>query len=359
MNYSNFLKSHVISEAYSGLKFPINEEDGAVPNLRAYLDVVRERFNVEVYMKPKADFYRYTMTEDDFKEVDNKFFTNIDVEITAVIGNTLDDDLYKKETGCDKEAMRVGDKETYVRIVIYNEGLSYLKMRDKICSDFGHELTHAYQEVIEARDGHPIQGSPRDNAYKAIRDYKSVDVVARNLKNVMYFINSFERNAFIGQCRADIDNIRDEITNVKTVMGLPMRLPLYKDFVNAENFLNDVIECGYASDIRTLINTFNELSPKYKVNTLNQLIKKLSDVISKYYEKYEKHVIAMGMEVYKENESKVRGNVKLDYDFLTEEYIMFDDGHVLKNTWKDKVYGVRECMKRIEGIRKRKWSRLD
>lgn len=110
-----------------------------------------------------------------------------------------------------------------------------------------HELLHAYENFQRIRKtGKNIQTAGEEMNYannvRVMQIAKSTNnVVIEQLSYIMYYCNSFERNAYTTQLKQQLKNFRNNISNADDAMQTLQYTQVYQGYVTIGQNLNNII----------------------------------------------------------------------------------------------------------------------
>ena len=214
-------------------------------------------------------------------DIKNIFFKELTVDI-----DTSSDDGGE----CDDEISIGSDllvDEIYINIYLVNPTKSEIK------GILMHELTHIYNNyIMQLKGDKNFIKTSRSAMYQNIIDM-SGGPIERDIKTVLYFLLGYERNAFIAQLKAELEDHKDKINTPREALEILKNCPIYKTYMRINNILAQHISNQNENPDSQLIaqiykqitgNKSNESSMKILKrlkSQSNKAIKKLNTVIPK------------------------------------------------------------------------------
>ena len=160
---------------------------------------------------------------DDLQEIKNIYFNKliIDVDTSADCGGECDDNIHiNKNLKID---------EVFINIYLLKPTKSEVK------GILMHELTHIYNNYIMQLKGNmnyiKTSGS---YMYKNIID-TNCGVTEREIKQVLYFLLGYERNAFIAQLKSELDTHKNKIKNPLDALKILKQCKIYNAYIRTYN----------------------------------------------------------------------------------------------------------------------------
>ena len=220
-------------------------------------------------------------SKENLGDIKNIFFKELTVDI-----DTSSDDGGE----CDDE-ISIGDDllvdEIYINIYLVNPTKSEIK------GILMHELTHIYNNyIMQLKGDKNFIKTSRSAMYQNIIDM-SGGPIERDIKTVLYFLLGYERNAFIAQLKAELEDHKDKINTPREALEILKNCPIYKTYMRINNILAQHISNQNENPDSQLIaqiykqitgNKSNESSMKILKrlkSQSNKAIKKLNTVIPK------------------------------------------------------------------------------
>ena len=220
-------------------------------------------------------------SKENLGDIKNIFFKELTVDI-----DTSSDDGGE----CDDEISIGNDllvDEIYINIYLVNPTKSEIK------GILMHELTHIYNNyIMQLKGDKNFIKTSRSAMYQNIIDM-SGGPIERDIKTVLYFLLGYERNAFIAQLKAELEDHKDKINTPREALEILKNCPIYKTYMRINNILAQHISNQNENPDSQLIaqiykqitgNKSNESSMKILKrlkSQSNKAIKKLNTVIPK------------------------------------------------------------------------------
>lgn len=214
-------------------------------------------------------------------DIKNIFFKEltVDVDTSSDDGGECDDEI---SIGSDLLV-----DEIYINIYLGNPTKSEIK------DILMHELTHIYNNyIMQLKGDKNFIKTSRSAMYQNIIDM-SGGPIERDIKTVLYFLLGYERNAFIAQLKAELEDHKDKINTPREALEILKNCPIYKTYMRINNILAQHISNQNENPDSQLIaqiykqitgNKSNESSMKILKrlkSQSNKAIKKLNTVIPK------------------------------------------------------------------------------
>lgn len=278
--YDLSLLSHIaieykINDIAEGKK-TINEKYGIYDGCEELCDyIIKDIFNHSILDN------EYQYNRNDFKNYQNIFFKSliIDLDTSSDDGGECDDNIViNKDLLIDE-----------VRINIYDDNPT----KSSIKSVLMHELTHVYNNYIMQMKGNMgYMNTSQSDIYRNITDMSGGNT-EKEIKQIMYFLLGYERNAFVAQLKAELEDQKAKIKTPHDALRILKNCPVYiryKRVINTINYLikkqQDDPESTFIADIyRDITNdSNNESSIKILKRLKSQSIKavkKLDNIIPK------------------------------------------------------------------------------
>lgn len=198
----------------------VNEKYGIYDGCEELADhIVKDIFNSDSL----DNEFRYTIGElDGFKNV---FFEEliVDLDTSSDDGGECDDNINISKNLLVEEAL----------INIY----STTPTKSEIKGILMHELTHIYNNYMMQLKGNM-------NYIKAANSemYRNITRIGGgaaedDIKQILYFLVGYERNAFIAQLRSELDQHRSKIKTPLDALKVLKQCPVYKAYVRVNNLI--------------------------------------------------------------------------------------------------------------------------
>ena len=164
-------------------------------------------------------------SKENLGDIKNIFFKELTVDI-----DTSSDDGGE----CDDEISIGSDllvDEIYINIYLVNPTKSEIK------GILMHELTHIYNNyIMQLKGDKNFIKTSRSAMYQNIIDM-SGGPIERDIKTVLYFLLGYERNAFIAQLKAELEDHKDKINTPREALEILKNCPIYKTYMRINNIL--------------------------------------------------------------------------------------------------------------------------
>lgn len=164
-------------------------------------------------------------SKENLGDIKNIFFKELTVDI-----DTSSDDGGE----CDDEISIGNDlliDEIYINIYLGNPTKSEIK------GILMHELTHIYNNyIMQLKGDKNFIKTSRSAMYQNIIDM-SGGPIERDIKTVLYFLLGYERNAFIAQLKAELEDHKDKINTPREALEILKNCSIYKTYMRINNIL--------------------------------------------------------------------------------------------------------------------------
>lgn len=222
----------------------LNEEHGIVPEIGVYVSCFSSFVESKIFpFIDEGGTYSQTIRNAGiFYPIKNRFFDGCEIEIIA----SIREGSASWQSGYDQNESFFNESSGYVVIKISAGASDKKQLMSLLCSNFAHELTHAYDDYRSRAAGYqPLKDVTRKSAYKDrvltwnLGDTKN----KRMLGRVLYLLSPIERNALIGQIAAELDgkstkSPKDALAAIKETTSYKQYLYL-KNSVEAINSTTD------------------------------------------------------------------------------------------------------------------------
>lgn len=223
--------------------------------------------------------YRYN--REDFEKYSNIFFQTliIDLDTSSDDGGECDDNIVINKDHLVEE----------VRIDIYDDKPT----KTSIKSVLMHELTHVYNNYVMQMEGNMrYMKASQFDMYRNITDISGSDT-EKEIKQILYFLLGYERNAFVAQLKAELEDQKSKIENPHDALKILKNSPIYmryKKVVNTIDYLikkqQDNQESTFIADIYKEITGENNNESSIKIlkrlkSQSIKAVKKLDSIIPK------------------------------------------------------------------------------
>ena len=236
-NNDNLLDEHVL--CHLAIEYKVND-------IGTGKRIVNEKYGIYAGCEELADHIvndifshnnldaEFIYNSSDLKGIDNIFFDKliIDVDTSSDEGGECDDNInINKDLIVDE-----------VRINIY---LSKPK-KHEVKGILMHELTHVYNNYMMQLKGNTNYiKTAQSDMYRNITDM-NCGMTEWDIKQVLYFLLGYERNAFIAQLKSELDNHKDKINTPLDALKILKKCPVYVTYIRVYNTIQRYIK--YAED---------------------------------------------------------------------------------------------------------------
>ena len=245
----------------------INEKYGIYNGCEELVDfIVKDIFNHD-----NLD-YQFEYNRDTLKDIKNIFFKKLIIDI---------DTSAEEEYGECDDNLSI-DKDLLVDEIWIN---IYDKKPNKhsIKGTLMHELTHAYNNYMMLLKGNnSFIDAARSDMYRNIIDIRGGNT-ERDLKFILYFLLGYERNAFIGQLKSELESHRNKINTPKDALEILKKCPIYKTYLRVDNTIRYHLTNSKDSDL--IANIYKEITGSDKNESSLKILKRLKSQSDKALKK--------------------------------------------------------------------------
>lgn len=290
MDTNNELKTHIVYEFFSGLPNRdtiLNEERGVAPGLDKVVraicrDMVEQ---AEETKETQAGTYRRTYRGKLSDKGMNSFFDDYCIEIT-MLWKPYGDIEYRGGFYPGQSLQDTSDGLTcspYIMLTIGGSSVNELMYIARFA--IGHELTHAYNNLMYGRNNGLTKNQVIDQfLYK--QGYSAMQKTINNatydnekaMAKVLYLLNRMERNAYIAQLRHEMEDKANDLEDSESAWQAVLHSESYKKFKDIERNMDIILNGSITDPVKLmLIATTNKITGK-KFKNFGQL--------QKYYRRY-------------------------------------------------------------------------
>lgn len=246
--------------------------------------IVNEKYGIYDGCEELADFIirdiwknididgQYEYTKDQLKNLKNVFFHKIvvDIDTSCDAGGECDDSF---DIGNDLLADEIW-------INIYNDDPTKSSLKGTLM----HELTHLYNNYMMLLKGDQnFIKTSRSTMYRNIVDTSSSGV-ERELKTALYFLLGYERNAFIAQLKAELEEHKDKINTPREALEILKNCPVYKAYIRVNNLIR--VRIGNSSDTDLIANLYRQITGYTGNESSIKILKRLKAQSDKALKKF-------------------------------------------------------------------------
>lgn len=287
-NLDKLLIEHLSTEYKYNLNYPeilILEKYGiydGCENLATYLNKRVKNKLLNGNIKEK-----FTVYKKDLKQFKNIFFDSLTV-------------IIKKSNEVSGGYVA---KSKYDSNITINLNVDTRIKNDNYIDIFIHELIHAYNDyLLSINEVQSLFKISNTDFYKYIskhNDEESDDEYL--LKHALYFLNNYERNAYIGQLKAELIKNKDIINNPIDALKAIKKSEIYQSYAIIEQIINKFENLDNDGKGR-LAEISNKIS-NGKYTTFESLLKTLKSKYYKSINKITKTISKMSLDFLNLNES--------------------------------------------------------
>ena len=267
------LLSHIaieykVNDISEGLKI-INEKYGIYDGCEELFDFIVK----DIFSRDNLD-YQFEYNRETLKDIKNIFFKKLIIDI---------DTSTEEEYGECDDNLSIG-KDLLVDEIWIN---IYEKTPNKhsIKGTLMHELIHAYNNYMMLLKGNnSFIDTTRSDMYRNIIDIRGNNTECESdLKFILYFLLGYERNAFIGQLKSELELHRNKINTPKDALEILKKCPIYKTYLKVDNIIRYHLNNSKDSDLITDI--YKEITGSDKNETSLKILKRLKSQSDKALKK--------------------------------------------------------------------------
>lgn len=246
--------------------------------------IVNEKYGIYDGCEELADFIikdiwknididgQYEYSRDQLKDLKNVFFHKIvvDIDTSCDTGGECDDNI---DIGDDLLADEIW-------INIYNDDPTKSSLKGTLM----HELTHLYNNYMMLLKGDQnFIKTSRSTMYRNIVDTSSSEV-ERELKTALYFLLGYERNAFIAQLKAELEEHKDKINTPREALEILKNCPVYKAYIRVNNLIR--VRIGNSADTDLIANLYRQITGYTGNESSIKILKRLKAQSDKALKKF-------------------------------------------------------------------------
>lgn len=216
--------------------------------------------------------YQFEYNRESLKDIKNIFFKKliIDIDMSA-----------EEEYGECDDNLSI-DKDLIVDEIWIN---IYEKKPNKrsIKGTLMHELTHVYNNYMMLLKGNnSFIDTARSDMYRNIINIRGGNT-ERELKFILYFLLGYERNAFIGQLKSELESHRNKINTPKDALEILKKCPIYQTYLRVDNTIRYHLTNSKDSDL--IANIYKEITGSDKNESSLKILKRLKSQSDKALKK--------------------------------------------------------------------------
>lgn len=223
-------------------------------------------------VKKKGMDYQYTFDRNDLKSFPNIFFNKIIIDIDCSSndgGEYIDNDSLNDDLLFD---------EVNINIYQYENNISEVK------EILMHELTHAYNNymmILKGDEGY--LNTAKSLLYKNIQK-QSDNTNEYLIKKALYLLLGYERNAFFGEIKAELEQHKDKIKGPYDALNVLKNSKVYKAYKKLDREINAYFNGSLLDkNIKEIEDAYYEITHEKK--TANQIFKTLRSLSKKALKK--------------------------------------------------------------------------
>lgn len=216
------------------------------------------------------------LTKDNLQDFKNIFFENITVNIDTSEDNGaeyIDNEELNKDLLFD---------EVVINVFLTKQQISELQ------STLMHELTHAYNNYMMLLKGNRNYiNVAKSTLYKNIVSFPEKINAEYHIKRAMYFLLGYEKNAFIAQIKADLENNRDKIYGPIDALNVLKKSDTYVTYQRLNKAIGRYFNNNLSEEkIKEIEDAYTDITGQKM--TRNKIFKKLQALSNKTMKKLDK-----------------------------------------------------------------------
>jgi hypothetical protein len=157
---------------------------------------------------------------------------------------------------------------------------------DDIYTSLVHELQHAYEDYNRRINNKPSLTDYSDKlAYAKYATYiQDENNTKRTISRILYFLTSFEKNAYISEISAEMKRCDKSFPNIESVVEYIKTTTAYRAFEKIERLTNMIVNIQDKDKQEKIVTFINEMTNS-EFNTYKQFVKFLSNKLLKCSQK--------------------------------------------------------------------------
>lgn len=216
------------------------------------------------------------LTKDNLQDFKNIFFENITVNIDTSEDNGaeyIDNEELNKDLLFD---------EVVINVYLTKQQISELQ------STLMHELTHAYNNYMMLLKGNRNYiNVAKSTLYKNIVSFPEKINAEYHIKRAMYFLLGYEKNAFISQIKADLENNKDKIYGPIDALNVLKKSETYVTYQRLNKAIGRYFNNNLSEEkIKEIEDAYADITGQKM--TRNKIFKKLQALSDKTMKKLDK-----------------------------------------------------------------------
>ena len=244
--------------------------------------------NLAIYLNKKvknklinSNKEKFTVYKNDLKNFKNVFFDSLTI-------------IIKKSNEVSGGYVA---KSKYDSNITINLNVDTRIKNDNYVDIFIHELIHAYNDYLLSINGiQSLFKISNTDFYKYISKHNEY-----LLKHALYFLNNYERNAYIGQLKAELIKNKDIINNPIDALKAIKKSEIYQSYAIIEQIINKFENLD--NDGKRKLDEISNKISNGKYATFESLIKTLKSKYYKSINKITKTISKMSLDFLNLNES--------------------------------------------------------
>ena len=285
IDYINESNQYLLLEKY-GLY------DGCIELVNFIIKKIKAKFN------HKEQVFKLEFIKNNLK-FNNIFFKKLELTVEFV-KNITTNGLYNIDSKFDKETLLIDNVKIEIKLNINS-------FNHDIKSILYHELTHAwddYNSYLQNKEG--LLKVIKNTKYFNYQNGKlSKNNIKQILSDILYHLNDIEKNAYIAELRADLENNKNIIHGPKEAYDIIKKSIAYKNVMTAKNIIDGLKNNEYNEEItNVLYNYYRELNEVDWSD--NKIKKKLIWQIDSYIDKMNKIIPKMCLDFLNNNMKEIK-----------------------------------------------------
>jgi hypothetical protein len=167
-----------------------------------------------------------------------------------------------------------------------------------------HELQHAKEDLELRKKGKTIEDVLTHYKYSANLYDKSKTNIEKEITNILYYLTSFERNAFINSIYAEMRDNKKNFTNVQNAYDFIKNTEFYKSYENVLYNCNYFINLKDISLKKSVLENVNRKS-NLNFKTYKDFRNWLKGKVTEYKNKFEKIIPKIAYSCFEQNMTKI------------------------------------------------------
>ena len=162
------------------------------------------------------------------------------------------------------------DNNGRFNVLVINIDKSLIKSHKKLLGSIMHELMHAYQDYNLIQKGYSLKDRMTDYGYYSneIGKYED-DEIKDTVSWLLYYLNGYERGAYISDIRGQLEGCRKVFNNISEVIDFIKNTDTYYNYEVIFQYGKQILGITDSDVKNTVLKYFNDLSLKKEPNVEN------------------------------------------------------------------------------------------